>query len=108
MIFFNSDKEASKSEINKDLEQLQNRFGSSIKNSKKSSKITKKMYSIIQKGINYKEVVEITGREGNELSRFEIAGYVIVMYSWQNPGGSNMVVAFKDGKVQSKSQIGLK
>jgi hypothetical protein len=55
-----------------------------------------------------KECAKITDQAGKELSRTELAGYTTVMYSWQNPGGSNMMVMFQKGKVIQKSQFGLK
>jgi hypothetical protein len=38
----------------------------------------------------------------------ELAGIKTVMYSWQNPDGSNMNAMFQDDKLVSKAQFMLK
>lgn len=99
---------AKQSEIKQKFGQLYDTFGSSSKANEKNGIITYDMYNRIKNGMSYDEVVAITGQAGKELSRTELAGYTTVMYSWQNPGGSNMMVMFQKGKVIQKSQFGLK
>jgi hypothetical protein len=60
---------------------------------------------------SYREVVNIIGREGEELSSSEIAGIRAVMYSWKSdiPGDiGNMNVMFQNDELIQKAQFGLK
>ena len=70
--------------------------------------ITYAKYSKIKDGMNYKDVVNILGVNGKELSRTSIGGYTTVMLMWENPDGSNMNVMFQNGEVITKAQFGLK
>jgi hypothetical protein len=65
-------------------------------------------FSIAKYAVPTKECAAITDRAGKQLSRNELAGYTALMYSWQNPGGSKMMVMLQNGKVIQKSQFGLK
>ena len=60
--------------------------------------------------MTYAQVVQILGKEGEELSSNEIGGYKTVMYKWDgNAGwGANMNAMFQNSKLNSKSQFGLK
>ncbi len=59
-------------------------------------------------GMTYGDVVRIIGSRGEELSRSSTAGYTITMYAWKNKNGSNMTAMFENGKLTTKSQIGLR
>ena len=71
------------------------------------TKLTAEKFAAIKTGMSYAQVKKIIGFEGAELSRSELAGYVTVMYSWSNPGGSNMNAMFQNGKLIQKAQFGL-
>jgi hypothetical protein len=81
----------------------------------KSSVITYDQYSRIENGMSYREVCEILGRGGEEISSNQIQGVKGVMpsvstvcYSWKNPMGPNMMCIFQNDKLTSKSQFGLR
>jgi hypothetical protein len=80
-----------------------------------SSVVSMAKYSQIQNGMTYGEVVNIIGSQGQELSRNSMdsipgvmSSISTVMYSWQNPGGSNMNAMFQNDRLISKAQFGLK
>lgn len=72
-------------------------------------------YEKIKDGISYKEVVQIIGAEGEEMSRNKIQGVPgvmesieTVMYQWVNSNGGNMNAIFQNDKLIQKAQFGLK
>ena len=67
-------------------------------------------YNRLKTGMTYAQVVQILGKEGEELSSNEIGGYTTVMYKWDGDAGwgANMNAMFQNGKMNSKSQFGLK
>jgi hypothetical protein len=72
-------------------------------------------YQRIQNGMSYRQVVNIIGADGEEMSRNNIDGVpgVIesidtVMYQWVNSNGSNMNAMFQNDKLNQKAQFGLK
>ena len=69
--------------------------------------VTLRAYSKLKTGMNYTEASATIGCWGTEISRSDLAGYTTVMYSWQNPNGSNMNVMFQNGRLVSKAQFGL-
>ena len=69
--------------------------------------VTMAEYNRLQTGVTYRQAAEIIGAEGEEMSRNEIAGVVTVMYSWSNPGGSNMNAMFQNDGLVQKAQLGL-
>lgn len=76
--------------------------------------ITFDKYQKIQNGMSYKQVVEIIGAEGEEISRNKIDGVSgvmgaveTVMYQWVNGNGSNMNAIFQNDKLNQKAQFGL-
>lgn len=78
-------------------------------------KVTKLKFNRIQNGMSYRDVVNILGASGEELSSNRIEGVPGVMksvetamYMWKNPDGSNMNAMFQNGKLMQKSQFGLK
>jgi ribosomal protein S17E len=72
-----------------------------------ATKITMEKYNQVATGMTYEQVKAILG-EGTEMSKNEMAGYVTVMYMWQNKDGSNMNVMFQNDAVNNKAQFGLK
>ena len=71
--------------------------------------ITMAKYDRIKTGMSYKEVVEILGKEGKELSNNEVGGIKTVVYQWEAEGaGSNMNATFQKDKLLSKAQFGLR
>jgi hypothetical protein len=69
-------------------------------------------FNRLQKGMTYAQVVKILGKEGEksgELGTNETA-FKIVMYKWAGDGGGDPRIDtfFKDGKLDTKSQFGLK
>lgn len=73
----------------------------------KPSGITMAQYNRIQMGMTYRECVAVFGKEGEEMSRTEIAGQTNAIYAWKNTFGSNVTISFGNGKVISKAQFGL-
>ncbi len=76
--------------------------------SSESQLVTMSEYNQIYDGMTYGDVVRIIGSRGEELSRSSTAGYTITMYAWKNKNGSNMTAMFENGKLTTKSQIGLR
>ena len=77
---------------------------------KDTSGVNMENYSKIQTGMSYEEVVAILGKQGEEVSSNDIAGYKNVMYKWEGDTGfgANMNAMFQDGKLFQKAQFGLK
>lgn len=69
--------------------------------------VTASEYAQITDGMTYEDVVGVIGDPGEELSRSEMSGYVTVMYSWTNAGGSNMNAMFQNNQLINKAQFGL-
>lgn len=75
--------------------------------------ITLAEFESIKTGMNYEEVVEIIGGEGELLSEVDMnmgSEYVSKMYIWEGSGslGANANITFQGGKVTMKAQFGLK
>jgi hypothetical protein len=69
--------------------------------------VTAAEYRRIQEGMSYSDVVRVIGSHGQELSSSEVAGYITIMYSWENPDGSNMNAMSQNGELVTKAQFGL-
>ena len=80
----------------------------SIPNGLDSNVVTMAEFNQIQTGMSYEQVVKIIGAPGEEMSRVDLAGYLTIMYGWNNPNGSNMNAMFQNGFLISKAQFGLK
>jgi uncharacterized OB-fold protein len=72
-------------------------------------------YQRIEVGMSYKQVVEIIGVDGEEISRNKIDGIPgvmesieTVMYQWANKNGASMNAMFQNNKLSQKAQFGLK
>ena len=66
-------------------------------------------FNQIETGMTYEEVCEIVGGEGTLSSSVDLGEYKTEMYMWTGDGtiGANANVTFQQGKVISKSQLGL-
>ena|SRR2546423_4640173 len=79
-----------------------------------ASGVTMAGYQRLKQGMKYDPVVKILGKEGTEVSsggaRTGLFSKVkIVMYQWfAGDGRANIIVTFKNGKLTSKAQAGLK
>ncbi len=62
----------------------------------------------IKTGMSYAEVVEILGKEGEEMSSGGDGAFKTVMYKWDGGFMANMNAMFQDDKLISKAQLGLK
>lgn len=87
-------------------------FGSS--NPSPPDEISMAKFLAVEAGMNEAQVITIMGRSGIEMSRNEmeaVPGFmdktVTVMYSWNNPNGSNMGAMFQNDKLITKAQFGL-
>ncbi|PGB21675.1 hypothetical protein COM06_30045 [Bacillus toyonensis] len=74
--------------------------------------ISKAEFDQIQNGMSYDEVKAIIGSDGEVLSETGQAGdqFHTIMYKWDGEKGfgANANFMFQDGKLQNKSQFGLK
>jgi hypothetical protein len=77
--------------------------------------VTFDKYQRLKSGMSYRQVAQIIGHEGEELSRNKIDGVPgvmpsidTVMYQWINSNGSNMNAMFQNDKLNAKSQFGLR
>lgn len=59
--------------------------------------------------MTYAEAVTVLGKQGQETTHSEMAGYKTVMYSWTGSGsiGANMNAMFQNDKLVTKAQFGL-
>jgi hypothetical protein len=93
---------------------LQHRAGASEQHDRNAvsrrsaSGVTLAAYMRIENGMSYEQVREIIGRDGQEISSSNIAGYLTVMYSWKNWNGSNMNAMFQNDQLVTKAQFGLR
>ncbi|MGI5932565.1 MAG: DUF3862 domain-containing protein [Eubacterium sp.] len=73
------------------------------------AKVTPAQYNKVKEGMSYKKTAEILGGEGVVSSTAEVAGQKATVYSWNGTAaGSTCMITFLNGKVYSKSQVGLK
>lgn len=74
--------------------------------------ISKAEFDQIQNGMSYEEVKNIIGSDGEVLSESGQAGqqFHTIMYKWDGEKGfgANANFMFQEGKLQNKSQFGLK
>ncbi len=74
----------------------------------RGDKITLAEFNQIQTGMSYEQVKEILKRDGLLKSETNIAGTTSRLISWINSDGSNVIITFGNGKVNSKTQTNLK
>lgn len=70
--------------------------------------VTMAQFKALKTGMTYDQVKKVMGSPGEETSNSSVAGVTMQMYSWGNLNGSNMILTFTNGKLDSKTQIGLK
>jgi len=63
--------------------------------------VTRSECEQVQRGMTYDQVVSIVGADGVYYGMTDVWGYD--SYTWMNPNGSNMVLWFREGVVESKS-----
>jgi hypothetical protein len=68
---------------------------------------TSSMYTQIQKGMTYRQVADLLGAAGEQLSSSYFDGVANQVYVWANPDDSHICVVFQDGAVLIKTQSGL-
>ena len=73
-----------------------------------TQEVTMAKFNQVENGMSAEQVFAIMGSSGTKTVDQEIAGYTGQIYQWQNPGGSNMIVQFQNGKVVQKAQAGLR
>ena len=71
-------------------------------------KITMDEFNQVQTGMSYDQVKEIFKRDGMLKSETSIAGGDSKLFSWINSDGSNAIITFNGGGVDSKTQTNLK
>jgi hypothetical protein len=70
-------------------------------------------YTQIREGMTYPEVVAIIGEEGEKTTSVSLDDKKLTpcasekTYSWKNPDGSKFVATFIDGKLVTKTLVGL-
>ena len=97
---FKDDKMTSKSQTNLK--------GKSSSSSGGGADISKAKYDKIKNGMSLSEVQDVVGSKGEETSSSSIGSSSYKSYRWKGDKFSFISVRFKDDKVQSKSQYGLK
>ncbi len=65
-------------------------------------------YAQVVTGMTHKQVVDILGWQGEELSRVDLGGVQTVIIAWKNTDFSNMNVTFQNARVVAKAQFGLR
>lgn len=65
-------------------------------------------YNQIETGMSYEEIVKIIGSDGEQTRTSKIGNTEISSYRWRGEKYSNIFATFKDNKLTSKSQSGLK
>ncbi len=69
--------------------------------------LTIAQYEKIRNGMTYKQVVDILGSEGEELSRSEMGKNKTIIYIWKDENFSSISAIFFNDKLMSKSKSGL-
>jgi hypothetical protein len=72
--------------------------------------VTYASYQKLQSGMTYRQVIQILGCQGQEISRVDLMGVSAVMYTWSGTETflANMNAMFQNGRLTTKAQIGLK
>lgn len=65
-------------------------------------------YESLRPGMTYAQVVAAVGADGTEIARVRRQGVERTQYSWVNPDGSKMTATFRDRKLTTKVQNGLR
>ena len=70
--------------------------------------VTKDQYTAVKMGMTVKEVEQILGCAGEEMSSSEFAGLKTIMLMWTGAGFGNMNAMFQNDALMNKAQFGLK
>jgi outer membrane protein assembly factor BamE (lipoprotein component of BamABCDE complex) len=73
-----------------------------------SATLTKANFDQIKNGMTRSEVEKILGGPGTQYSSTEGGGVTITLYKWEGPDFKTVLITFRDDKVMSKSEVGLK
>lgn len=65
-------------------------------------------YQSLRPGMTYAQVAAAIGADGTEISRLRRQGVERAQYSWVNANGSKMTATFRDRKLTTKVQSGLR
>jgi hypothetical protein len=81
---------------------------STTKPTTSSTGLTKEKFGQLKNGMSYKQVAEIIGSEGEEVSMSEVGRYKVASYKWQGPDFQMIICVFNNDKMTSKTQANLK
>jgi hypothetical protein len=70
--------------------------------------VTMTSFKRIKLNMSYAEVVEILGKEGEEMSSGGAGGITTIMYKWDGGFMVGVTAMFQDDKLINKSQVGLR
>jgi hypothetical protein len=73
-----------------------------------TASLTMDKYNQLKDGMAKSEVENILGSKGTEFSSTSGGGYTFSVYQWRGEDYSSITITFKNDKVMSKSQYGLK
>jgi hypothetical protein len=65
-------------------------------------------YNLIKNNMTKSEVEKIIGSAGEEVSSSSGGGYTFSSFKWTGDNFATIIISFKNDKVMSKSQFGLK
>jgi hypothetical protein len=74
----------------------------------KPAEVTMAEFNQIQDGMTYRQVTQIIGHPGKELSSTNITGVSTKMYSWGGGAFGSMTAIFQNGRLVTKSQSMLR
>lgn len=72
-------------------------------------RVTHEAYAALKRGMSYPHAVKLLGCPGRPLTHMTIGTVRRATYSWRGTGrtGANLVISFRNGRLTSKSQLGL-
>ncbi|MGU3336437.1 DUF3862 domain-containing protein [Methylobacterium mesophilicum] len=72
-------------------------------------RVTREAYASLKQGTRYNQAVKILGCPGRRMTHMEIGTVQRSTYSWRGTGrtGANLNLSFRNGRLTSKSQLGL-
>lgn len=70
---------------------------------------TQAAYAALKRGMSYQRAVEHLGCPGRRVTHMTIGRTERTTYTWRGTGsyGANLTVSFRNGRLTSKSQLGL-
>lgn len=73
-------------------------------------RVTRDAYASLKHGTRYSRAVKILGCPGRRVTHMEIGTVQRSTYSWRGTGrtGANLNLSFRNGRLTSKSQLGLR